>query len=208
MAAYVTLTSSKKLLRTEIRNILKDLPTPLVETESDAVATHLAGSEVYAGCKSVGIFLSMPKGEIITRGMVARALSDGKDVYVPRVGANFELCDMEMIKVNQDSGDIFATWPKNKWGIPEPPEDADHTVAYEDGMNAIELLIMPGVAFDSKGNRLGQGKGYYDRYLTKISEAGQSRPKLAGIGLSCQFIEGDVPTGEFDVPLDLLIGVR
>jgi 5-formyltetrahydrofolate cyclo-ligase len=115
------------------------------------------------------------------------------------------MCDMEMVKIPHDAGDIFTTWPKNKWGIPEPPEDADHTIAYEGGSNTIDLMIMPGVAFDSKANRLGQGKGFYDRYLMKIKEKGDQFPTLAGIGLSCQFINEDVPTGENDVALDILI---
>ncbi|GMI21047.1 hypothetical protein TrRE_jg9590 [Triparma retinervis] len=79
-----TLAATKKMLRSKIRKSLKDLPAATLAAESEAVEGHLVSSDFYQGCQSVGIFLSMPKGEISTRGMLARAISDGKDVYVPR----------------------------------------------------------------------------------------------------------------------------
>jgi hypothetical protein len=84
ISVNATLAATKKILRSKIRKSLKDLPPPTLTAESDAVEGHLANWDLYKGCSSVGIFLSMPKGEINTRGMVARAIRDGKEVYVPR----------------------------------------------------------------------------------------------------------------------------
>ena len=89
-------------------------------------------------------------------------------VYVPRVGLDFEKFDMEMLRIDHllsSADEIETMWPRNKWKIPEPPVlEGEEQLAYADGAaSAIDLLIMPGVAFDRLGNRLGQGKGYYDR---------------------------------------------
>ncbi|GMI07781.1 hypothetical protein TrLO_g11556 [Triparma laevis f. longispina] len=162
------LRESKKILRNKIRSNLRALDTEVVAEQSKAVARALCGSEQYRRCASIGIFLSMPQGEIQTSSIIRQALADEKRVYVPRVGINFEKCDMEMLRIDHllsSADEIDTSWPRNKWKIPEPPVlEGEEQLAYGDGaVSVIDLLVMPGVAFDKLGNRLGQGKGYYDR---------------------------------------------
>ena len=64
--------------------------------------------------------------------------------------------------------------------------------------NDIDFAVIPGVAFDIKGNRLGRGKGYYDRILNQI------KGKKVGVGFNFQIVE-NVPTSNFDIPVDLVI---
>ena len=86
------------------------------------------------------------------------------------------------------------TFVENALGIPEPLEGL--SVPFEE----VDLLIMPLLAFDSLGNRLGYGKGYYDRMLT------QCRPDVLKVGLSWfEAIQTPLPSNEWDVPLNKCI---
>ncbi|MCO5143948.1 MAG: 5-formyltetrahydrofolate cyclo-ligase [Oligoflexia bacterium] len=88
----------------------------------------------------------------------------------------------------------FSNLEKNKWGIFEPPANAPLI----DGLS-LEILFIPLLAFDSKGGRLGQGKGFYDRYLDRFTG------KRVGVAYDCQFFDGDLPMEEHDHCLDLVI---
>ena len=164
----------------------------------------------------------MPRGEIVTDTALARVLGDNKTLYVPRVGLDFEKCDMEMIEVEvpRESAEetarsatgarepFYHDWPRNKWGIPEPPLGIDHRVAVP---GDIDLLVVPGLAFDQAGGRLGQGKGYYDRFIENmrhgVKKSG-SGPLLVAVGLEASFLGGSgtqVPMTELDYPMDMLV---
>lgn len=178
----------------------------------------------------------MPQGEIDTREACRRVLADGKVLYVPRVGLDFENPTMVMTRVVIGEGDDVddgsdkmphGDWPKNRWGIPEAPDSNDeesHTIAKP---GDIDLLVVPGLAFDRFGSRLGQGKGYYDRFISDITiktsttttttnvsqeEGGEDtrrRPILVAVGLEPSFVDGDrIPMAEYDVPMDRLIVPR
>jgi 5-formyltetrahydrofolate cyclo-ligase len=151
----------------------------------------------------------MPKGEIQTDEMCQQVLKDGKKLYVPRVGLDFEQCDMDMVMVpiasRDKHDDIFhKDWPRNKWGIPEAPRSEDFVVAKP---GSIDLLVVPGLGFDRKGSRLGQGKGYYDRFITKMSNDDDQckKPFLIAVGMVPSLVEGDIPTNNHDRQMDMII---
>eukprot|EP00551_Chaetoceros_affinis_P006156 CAMPEP_0203671642 /NCGR_PEP_ID=MMETSP0090-20130426/7362_1 /ASSEMBLY_ACC=CAM_ASM_001088 /TAXON_ID=426623 /ORGANISM="Chaetoceros affinis, Strain CCMP159" /LENGTH=261 /DNA_ID=CAMNT_0050536753 /DNA_START=226 /DNA_END=1011 /DNA_ORIENTATION=+ len=226
-----TIRAKKQKLRKEIRSKLKALSKEEISSQSTYVWSELYNLPQYQSAKSVGLFLSMPKGEIHTDGVCQQVLNDGKDLYVPRVGLDFEQCDMDMIKVkvkvnvesnnndstdtntstststssecNNNSGsDIFhKDWPRNKWGIPEAPSYL--TQLAQPG--ELDLIIVPGLGFDRDGGRLGQGKGYYDRFITKMSVKEQKRPFLIAVGLEPSFVEGGIPVNDHDCQMDMLI---
>jgi 5-formyltetrahydrofolate cyclo-ligase len=83
----------------------------------------------------------------------------------------------------------------SKWGICEPPADAPIVSA-----SRIEFILMPGVAFDRSGNRLGYGRGYYDKWLLTAD------PALARVAaaFSCQIVK-KVPVGPHDQTIDSII---
>ena len=82
------------------------------------------------------------------------------------------------------------------YGIEEPTGEAFTDYA------AIDFIVVPGVAFDAKGNRLGRGKGYYDRLLPRIPSAYK-----AGICFPFQLVE-EVPAESFDVRMDIIITIN
>lgn len=210
--------ATKQALRKEIRGKLKSLTRDEIQMQSMAVWDRLQKLPAYQQAHSVGLFLSMPRGEIDTDPALAHALSTGKTIYVPRVGQNFESADMELHKVildnNADSNadadavSIFHhKWPRNKWGIPEPPHDMPRVLAQP---GDIDVLVVPGLAFDRKGNRLGQGKGYYDRFMERMFvDSGDNKkpPLLIAVGLSCQLVEGTntIPVKDHDHPVDWIL---
>ena len=85
---------------------------------------------------------------------------------------------------------------EGKWGIPVPPEDAAEMTP--------ELLLVPLLAFDAQGNRLGYGAGFYDRTISKLRSRAARRPLAVGIGYAAQEVE-HVPCDETDERLDWVV---
>ncbi len=178
----------RKIIRSRIKSAYPTNNTNTTEsqtlllTKSNQVFSRLFELPQYEHAKSIGFFLSMPSGEIQTKHAIQQIVKDGKVLYVPRVGLDFELCDMDLIRCDTSSstatvddaadGDadgggvgsvanapdgeamFYDSWPRNKWGIPEPPLTTTNVAKPGD----IDLLIVPGLAFDTNGHRLGQGK--------------------------------------------------
>lgn len=197
----------KKELRKEIRSKLKALSKEEIRAQSVRVWDRLFELPQYRQARSIGLFLSMPTGEISTELALKNASENEKQVYVPQVGKNFEQADMELIKVVKDDGIkqgelFYHSWPLNKWGIPEPPP---HIPLIPAAPGDIDVIVVPGLAFDEKGNRLGQGKGYYDRFIARMTLGeGVSAPFLVGVGLECQLTDR-VPVEEYDQLMDLVL---
>jgi 5-formyltetrahydrofolate cyclo-ligase len=197
----------KQALRKQIRAAVRELNPEETQLQSKQVWERVFELPVYKSAKSVGLFLSMPKGEINTDAILQHAIQNGKDVYVPQVGKNFEKCDMDLLKVVLDgsssSQEIFhKSWPRNKWQIPEPPAEMPIITAQP---GDIDLLVVPGLGFDQKGNRLGQGKGYYDRFIARMT-ANETPLSLVAVALKPQLVlNADIPVAEYDRRMDMVV---
>ncbi|GAX23652.1 5-formyltetrahydrofolate cyclo-ligase [Fistulifera solaris] len=195
----------KKQLRKQVRSMISELSKNDIESQSLEVWERLFDLPVYKQAQSVGLFLSMPSGEIDTDLAIRNAVEAGKHIYVPQVGKNFEHADMELLKVDQSAskaGELFhQAWPRNKWGIPEPPPGMPIVLAKE---GDIDVLIVPGLAFDRKCDRLGQGKGYYDRFIQRMISSDKKPPCLIAVCLTCQLVE-EIPVESYDRRMDLII---
>jgi 5,10-methenyltetrahydrofolate synthetase len=212
------ITKQKKVLRKEIRTKMKALSKEEIQEQSVKVWKKVMELHAYKSASSVGIFLSMPSGEINTDFIIEDCIRQGKEIWVPEVGPNFENPDMDLRKVilPDDDGDSSAdeskklfhkVWPTNKWNIPEPPSDMPHVIAKP---GDIDLLIVPGLGFDTAGNRLGQGKGYYDRFIAKMNDAASHTKAmpLVAVGLTPQLVlpeHSRIPVASYDKPMDVVI---
>lgn len=201
--------AQKQVLRKRIRARMKRISSEVISAQSELVWQRLFALPEYQQAKSIGLFLSMPKHEINTDMALSDAIASGKTVYVPQVGKNFELADMELIQVilsenaSSDNEIFHKQWPRNKWGIPEPPESMERIAAKVD---ELDLLIVPGLAFDVKGGRLGHGKGYYDRFIARMRSNGSAKPKLVAVGLEPQFVhDAEIPVTEHDYTMDMIL---
>lgn len=168
----------------EIRKKIKALREMLLEAERRSAA-----EEVFARLEKTAAFLmadrilmyhSLPD-ELSTHEFLVK-WHGRKHFFLPRVnGVNLDILPYEETKLELGS-----------FHIEEPT--GDNTVDPSD----IELIIVPAVAYDKKGNRLGRGKGFYDRLLSS------TKATKIGVGYDFQLIE-EIPSEPHDVPMDIVI---
>lgn len=174
---------------------------------SKAVETLLSLPE-YQSANRVGIYLSMPNGEISTSAIVHDALNHGKKVFVPYIhtlsaqppGRPTDV--MDMLSFTSD-----VSVKPDKWGIPTLSDDVvetrencfggrgvNETQVATSGTEdtGLDLVIMPGMAFDRQMRRLGHGKGYYDYFLQRYHEkVGKMRNKMPFLGIFGHNVTGN-----------------
>jgi 5-formyltetrahydrofolate cyclo-ligase len=128
------------------------------------------------------------RGEVPTGRIREAYLSAGAKLYYPRVTGNGVL---SFYRHREGDG-----WEKGRYGIPEPLRRRGSRPR----SGPFDLVVVPGVAFDRKGRRLGHGFGYYDRFLGTLSEG---VPRV-GLAFSHQVVP-EVPVEAWDVPVHALI---
>lgn len=179
-----SLSQEKRLIRKRVLEARDALPLEVRQKSDLAMADRIIGHQWFYRAEVFLAFVNYGS-EISTEEIIQEALLKGKKVFVPRV----EGTDMEFYRIT--SLDELQTGYK---GIREPDGTTERFV-YETYEEKDLLLLMPGVAFDIYGNRLGYGKGFYDRYLA-------DKPKLQtysiGIGYKCQQVE-QLPVDAFDL---------
>lgn len=173
----------KKLLRKQIREQKKQLTDNYIEETSRQLAEMFFQTDYYQNAKTVYGYLSYNQ-EVRTLPILQRALQDGKRVAVPKVYGD----TMRFIYLE----DLSAVAP-GCMSIPEPV--ADEPIAED----KTALVLMPGVAFDKKGNRMGYGGGFYDKFLAREQE----HPTVA-LCYAFQMVE-EIPTDEYDIPVDCVL---
>lgn len=139
-------------------------------------------SDILLGFASCG-------SEIDTGEILREALRLGKKVYLPRVTGGETSSEMVFLRI----GSMEELQPGYR-GIPEPDSGAE-AYEYTDGDAEHVLMLMPGVAFDGCRNRIGYGKGFYDRYLADKPDL---QLKTIAVGFRCQMTE-EIPCGEHDI---------
>lgn len=128
-------------------------------------------------------------GELPCDALAEYIRNRGKKTLYPLVKGD----DMVFIDVKDPSKELRP----GSFGIPEPDE-AKGIFAGE----LTDIVIMPGIAFDPEGNRLGQGRGYYDRWIASLPE--NKRPLLIGVCMEYQMM-GLIPVNSSDIPADMIL---
>jgi 5-formyltetrahydrofolate cyclo-ligase len=137
------------------------------------------------------------KYEIDTTPLLERAFYDGKDVFVPKI------IDDKLQFFQIFEHDLNGQWETGAFSIREP-RDADSRNALSPGHFPC-LVITPGLAFDRNGDRLGRGKGYYDRFFAELDA--QNLPYFSvGLCMPAQIVER-VPTKPCDKRMDVVLDV-
>ena len=173
----------KKELRRAIREKKRAMTQAQIEEKSCRLGELFAQSPMYQQAKTVYGYLPYNQ-EVRTTPMLERALADGKKVAVPKVYGD----EMRFIYLTD-----MTRVEKGYAGIPEPV--ADEPVA--DDPHA--LVLMPGLAFDPEGHRIGYGGGFYDKFLAAEPE----HPTLA-LCYDFQMLP-KLETEEFDIPVDCVL---
>ncbi len=130
-------------------------------------------------------------GEVETRQIIRKALLDGKRVAVPVTVASKKR--LIAVEVSDPKRDLQGKGPL---GIPEPHPKKRLSFARK----KLDLVLVPGVAFDAHGRRLGRGGGYYDRFLSTLPGG------VPKIGLAFRFqVVDDLPFEKHDKPVSLVL---
>ena len=172
----------KKTLRTAMRQQLKERIDTRDPNTAAAAAAIVAEQEVFRRANTIFCYVAMPY-ELDTKPLIALAKAAGKRVVYPVCMPEYQMLCLEP----RDD----TAWRPGKFGILEPDPERSFVVEQQ----KIDLIIVPGLAFDRRGNRLGQGGGYYDRFLAKTKNA-----CFIGFCYEEQVLE-TVPVSEFDIPL-------
>lgn len=156
--------ASKNELRKLMRRTLRGLPVEEIINTSEICQRKVLESTDYLNSRGICCYLSMIN-ELQTKKIIETALSDSKKVYIPKIiGPNPQ--DMQIHEIY--SMEQVDSFPKSSWGIPEPPDE--HTCSL-DYAEYIDVIYLPGVAFDRNCNRLGHGKAYYGKlWIPNLAE--------------------------------------
>ena len=176
----------KKQLRSTYKNIRLSLGADEKELLDSAVAENLFALDIYRGAEVILAFVSKDI-EVGTQRIIERALSDGKRVAAP-------LCDTETTDIDFYFINSRGNLKKGFYGLYEP--DPKKCAAVTDFSGA--LCLVPALAYDREGYRLGFGKGYYDRFLARFNGVS------AGLCYEC-CVSDELPRGRFDRRVDALV---
>ena len=157
------------------------------ETWSRRIEERLADLEVWRRAAVVHTYVGAVQGEVATRGIVQRALREGKTVVCPRVRWNPRGLDSFAV----GSLDELVESSRGLW---EP--DPARALPVDDAR--LDLVLVPGIAFDPRGWRIGFGAGLYDRFL-----AGVDAPRVA-LAFSLQILDS-LPVEPHDEPVDWIV---
>lgn len=179
----------KKALRKEIYALRDSLTSAEIAAKSGAVAGQLEKLPFYREAGTIMFFLSF-RSEVATRGMVEKNLEQGKRVLAPKMSPR------ERVLLPSQLLDLEKDLVLGYFDVPEPRPEALRPVEPAE----IDLLIVPGVAFDLRGNRLGYGGGYYDRFFERL------RPEVPLVAIAFELqIVPRVPTEPWDRRMDWLV---
>ena len=201
--------TEKAKLRSQVRSSLKEFPEQLQKQEAAAMTEKFNGLPEWDSSRDVLLFLSM-KGEIDTQGLIKAAVLQGKRIWAPRLyGDEMEfhlIWEAEISEAGKSTKDVDSLpdldLEYNPYGLWEPRSTAP---VFTPQQGEHSLIATPGLAFDRQGNRLGRGKAFYDKWLSRHIawiETGEMTP--VGIGFSIQLLE-TVPRDEHDQTLPQLI---
>lgn len=181
--------SGKDAIRKAMRMARKNMLLETVRAFSEAAQGHILADSTWQKAKSVGLYVAV-RHETETDMLSESAWAAGKQVYFPYTPPKGNGI-MHLLPCA--SCDELVV---NHFGIPEPtpktcplPEEGEEWIP--------ELIVVPGIAFDVKGRRIGSGGGYYDRLFAKPSMRNVIR---IGLAYSFQVLE-EVPADTWDAPM-------
>ncbi len=185
------MSKDQKSQKDEVRKVCLGQRISLGEKErnrkSKIIQQRLMDLPEYRQAQTVMLYLNF-REEVETTALAEATIAGRKKLVLPRCASDRILLPLEVGDLEQDieSGTYGIHEPKLALRAAEPSE--------------IDLIIVPGTAFDLQGNRLGYGGGYYDRFLMRLKPL----TPIVALGFECQVI-GQVPVGQNDVKMTMLI---
>ncbi len=176
---------SKKELREEAMTKRLGLSAEEVKHKSHKIMSTFFSLDYYKKAKAIMFYVDM-RNEVVTKEAIVKALSDAKKVAVPKVKKGNGLLAIEITNLNELTPGTF--------GVLEPKEKEEFI------LQDIDIVVVPGVVFDRKGQRIGYGAGYYDNFLPKL------RPDTKKIAIAFEMqLKDSIPTEPHDIKMDMII---
>ena len=186
MIAEAVLAANKKALRASIKQKRRALSIEYRQQASRKMQAELTRLPCYQAAEYIMLYMAM-QDEVQLDELIAMVLKNGKKAVIPLVtGAGL----MEAVELS-DMADLVP----DKYGIKTVSEEKRRLIAPD----KIDLIIVPGVAFDKAGHRLGMGGGFYDRFMLRASRAVR-----AALAYDCQLLVA-VPAEVHDLTVDYII---
>ncbi|EMJ7520469.1 5-formyltetrahydrofolate cyclo-ligase [Providencia rettgeri] len=184
------LSTQRQQVRQSIRQARRQLTTKQQQLAAQLVMKNALQHPKINSAKCIALFLSFD-GEIDTRPLISALWEQGKQVYLP-VLHPFSRHHLLFLRYHTKTQLV-----KNRFNIDEPPLNVQDVLPIE----KLDIMFIPLVAFDSQGQRLGMGGGFYDRTLAHWQQTG-----FYPIGLAhdCQQVEA-LPVAHWDIPLPEII---
>ena len=179
----------KQEIRNNIAKILEELSDKELSKKTKKIEDNLFEFANFLEAKIVLLYVNN-KLEVTSRNIIKKCFDYNKIVILPAFDT--KKYKMKLMKVDDIDNDL-TTGPR---GILEPDINRCKIVP----VDCIDLAIIPGVAFDEKGGRIGSGEGYYDRFIPKLSIT----TRKVALALECQIIQ-QVPVESHDKHVDIII---
>lgn len=185
---------TKSAVRSTILAKRRSLTYDEIHHASQEACERLISTSLWEESEHIAFYIAHD-GEIDPTPLLDLAISQNKMCYLPALATN----DLKhLVMVRYELEDILI---KNRYGIPEPLQHEHKIIAPEN----LELVLVPLVAFDTTGTRLGMGVGYYDRTFGFLNEPNQTRhPQLVGFAYDFQQ-QDHLERDAWDVRLDWIV---
>lgn len=179
------LQAAKQQLREQLAEQRRAVPPDRATRAGQAVWGHLEGWQRFRAARRVALYAALPD-ELPTRSLFEGVVASGRPALLPRIlpGRRLDFCPA-------------ASWEElrpGRYGVLTPPDDAEPM-----DLEAGDLVLVPGLAFDRAGGRLGQGGGYYDRAFARAGG-----PLLCGVAYAFQLVDA-VPCSSHDRRMDAIV---
>ena len=180
-------------MKAELRKRLHGLRDALTPEErarySESITGDILSLAAYREARTFMAYMTFGS-EFVTDALIRDALANAKTLVLPRIDRAQNR--LETYAVQDPEGELAA----GPWGIREPRPDRCRPIAFSE----IDLVLVPGLGFNAGGDRLGYGRGYYDRLL----QYRDRRTTLVAAAYSIQVLD-TIPVGEYDVPVDIVV---
>ena len=161
-----------------------------VQALSQRIMGKLKKLPVYKTSKTIMLYLSF-ENEVDSTRIIEDCLEDGKRVVMPYCSKS----DMSITPTEIKNLDLDLS--ENSMGYKQPKKDSLKPV----DISEIDLIVIPGIAFDRKGYRVGFGAGYYDRFLGKVN----FEIPTIGLAYDFQIVDSFIKMEDYDIPVDYVM---
>ncbi|XP_013778624.1 5-formyltetrahydrofolate cyclo-ligase-like [Limulus polyphemus] len=193
-AASTALRAAKEALRVEVKKKLLSMSKDEKIRQTKLITEKLLNYERFKNSHRISLYLST-EHEVQTHGILEQILNMGKECFVPKYDPNSQ--HMYMVKLH--STDDLPKLSLMNWSNGQKVEDSIRDDALVAG--GLDLMVIPGLAFDKRGGRIGTGQGYYDVYIDQCLHDPHGRPYLIGLAFQEQILHS-IPMDEHDFVAD------